>query len=146
MKYNNLQGFIELGSIESVEPVTEKDKQKKKSCFKIVTPWRVFVMSAENDIQMDSWVQGIQALINSETKEPELFLHIIRLAMPKRKEIDYSKPVEELEDLLLNLDENMKNEINSFVDICLRETNGITDELTKREINQVEQKIQKRER
>jgi len=101
-------------------------------------------MSAENDQEMDSWIQEIQALKNSETNEPELFLQIVRLAMPKRKEVDYSsEPLDVLEEFLVSLDDTMKADINNFVDICFRESNSILDELAKREISEVEQKYKK---
>jgi len=144
MKYHNLQGHIELGSIEAVESVSDKEKQKKKACFKIVTPGRVFLMSAESEQDMESWIHEIQALITSDTKEPELFLQIVRVAMPKRQEIDYhSKSLEELEEAFTKFEETMNNEINHFVDICLQESNGILDELAKREITEVEHKSKK---
>lgn len=56
----NLQGHIELGSIESVEPYV--DKGKRKSCFKIVTPARTFVISANSDEDMESWMDSIKKM------------------------------------------------------------------------------------
>jgi len=101
-------------------------------------------MSAENDQEMYSWIHEIQALITSDTREPELFLQIVRVAMPKRQEIDYpSKSLEELEDIISKFDENVNNEINQFVDICLKESNAILDQLAKREIAEIEHKYKK---
>jgi len=143
-RYNNLQGHIELSSIEAVEPVSEKEKQKKKFCFKIVTPGRIFIMSAENEQEMFSWIHEIQALITSGSKEPELFLQIVRLAMPKRPDIDYqSKSLEDLEDIQSKFEEILNNEINQFVDICLKESDDIQDALAKREIVEVEHRYKK---
>jgi len=101
-------------------------------------------MSAENEQEMFSWIHEIQALIASDSKEPELFLQIVRLAMPKRPDIDYqSKSLEELEDIQSKFEEILNNEINQFVDICLKESETIQDALAKREIIEVEHKYKK---
>ncbi len=48
-----------------VDVVTEKTR--RKHCFKIDTPGRTYIISAEDDDQMNSWVDEIRKLVKKRT-------------------------------------------------------------------------------
>eukprot|EP01114_Cavostelium_apophysatum_P019368 TRINITY_DN6221_c0_g1_i3.p1 TRINITY_DN6221_c0_g1~~TRINITY_DN6221_c0_g1_i3.p1 ORF type:complete len:149 (+),score=29.91 TRINITY_DN6221_c0_g1_i3:241-687(+) len=95
-QYTNLQGQIDLSLVETVEPVQEK--AKKKFCFRIVTPGRIFIISANNEEDMNSWIQEIKAMKEKTSGQ---------------KTTRGSQPVEELEQLLSSVDDRMKAEWRS---------------------------------
>jgi len=128
MQYNNLQGHIELHSIEGVEAVTEKEKVKKKCCFKVITPVRTFFISAPNQEDMESWISIIKTLKEEAGKKGS------------SEEIDSTKSLEELEQLIGGMDEQIKAEILKLIESFLKEKDIICDELMEREIQEVQNK------
>jgi translation initiation factor 2 gamma subunit (eIF-2gamma) len=60
LQYSVQQGQIDLSDVSQVDALEEKEKIKKRFCFKIVTPARVFIIDAETDDNMKSWIQAIK--------------------------------------------------------------------------------------
>jgi len=131
-EYSNLQGHIELKSIENVEHVSEKEKLKKKYCFKIITPGRTFVISAINDEDMENWIDNIKKM-----KEKSKSGLLLRSSSHENFE---AKSLEELEHLLSNLDDKMKTEISQCFDNTTEMKDLVIEELIDREIEEVKHK------
>lgn len=153
-----------MNSIELVEPVTDKDKVKRKHCFKLVTPGRIFLIAAENVADMESWMvlikQAKEDKINSgamtngvDSLVAKLFSHIphgppelevpVKSCCSSFSQLQLNgKSVEELEEMLNGLEDAMKTDINRLVDHCLQEKDHILDELMRREIQLAEKKME----
>ena len=50
-----------MSEVSQVDALEEKEKIKKRFCFKIVTPARVFIIDAETEDNMKSWIQTIKS-------------------------------------------------------------------------------------
>jgi len=126
IKYQNIQGHIEMDIIENVDKVYER--VKKKFCFKLVTPNRTFVISAPSEEEMESWIMCIRNALSKRRS----------LTGQNSTSIDYnSKSLEELESELQSLDEQMKLEINHYLDELLKVKEDIINELMYREIEEM---------
>jgi len=132
LRYNNIQGHIELDLIESVDgPVQEKSK--RKFCFPIVTPNRTFIISAANDEDMYSWISALKDVL-SRRKGTKDVKHT--------EDSDLSaKSAEDLQAMLTSLDERMKSDISSHFEGILRDKDEIIDSLMEREIQEVKQRF-----
>jgi hypothetical protein len=49
-----------------VDTITEK--MKEKNCFKIITPGRVFVISAPTPEEMEGWIDAIRKVVTAFKK------------------------------------------------------------------------------
>lgn len=122
-KYLNLQGHIELASIETCSPVTS-NHGKHKFCFQVVTPGRNFIISAQSAIDMAEWVDVITRVVGGKKKTAE------------EKKVDPAKIEEKKKQLTIQ----MNDEIAAKIEEHTQEAMYIIDELASREIDAVTEK------
>jgi len=140
-KYNNLQGTIEINCIEGVE-ASQDPKLKKKFCFKVATAPRVFLICTSSTAEMESWIDAIKDLKAKTKAKSNEFLSRIRTSVSQKDtHIDYdSKSEEELQTMLGGINQDMNNEIKTFIETIEKEKDVILELLIEREITQLKQK------